>query len=299
MELQYTGEFAALGVAFCWTICVIAFEIAGKRVGSSSVNLLRLYLAIIYLMLYCWIFRGLALPLDASVHNWVWLSISGIVGFIIGDLALFHSLVLIGSRLSMLIMSSAPPISAILGYFFLHERLSCWDILGMLVTLAGISLVILGRPKSTGKISVKYSLSGIVLAFVGAIGQAGGYVLSKYGMGEYDPFAATQIRIFAASLMMSIYLFRGSFLKNFIRTFNDWRSLFWINLGSFFGPFIGVSLSLLALHYTTTGIASTLMALVPVLVIPPAILMFHESVSLKEIMGAIVAIAGTAVIFLL
>jgi drug/metabolite transporter (DMT)-like permease len=72
-----------------------------------------------------------------------------------------------------------------------------------------------------------------------------------------------------------------------------------MSLGSLFGPFLGVSFSLLAVKHTATGIAATIMAIVPVLIIAPSVALFKEKVTLREIVGALVAVAGVAVLFLL
>ncbi|HSN54102.1 MAG TPA: EamA family transporter, partial [Candidatus Sulfomarinibacteraceae bacterium] len=63
-------------------------------------------------------------------------------------------------------------------------------------------------------------------------------------------------------------------------------------------PFLGVSLSLLAVKYTEAGVAATLMALTPVLIIPVSVLVFREQVARPAVLGAVVAVAGSALLFL-
>jgi drug/metabolite transporter (DMT)-like permease len=190
------GELAALGTAFCWTITAIAFETASRKVGSVAVNFIRLVMALALLSIFSWFNRGLFFPLDASVHSWYWLILSGLVGFVIGDLFLFEAFTLIGSRLSMLIMTLVPPITATLGWLIMAEQMSWFNIMGMALTISGIALVIFEKHSAGGK-KIRYPVKGLFFAFLGAAGQATGYVLSKYGMGEYDAFAATQIRVIA------------------------------------------------------------------------------------------------------
>ena len=123
MLTNHIGEVAALITAFFWTITAIAFEIAGKKVGSLSVNLIRLVIAFIFLTGYNFVVRGLPFPVDATATQWLWLSISGIVGFVLGDLFLFQAYVVIGARISMLIMALAPFVAAIIGWFVLGETM--------------------------------------------------------------------------------------------------------------------------------------------------------------------------------
>ncbi|HAN95362.1 MAG TPA: EamA family transporter, partial [Firmicutes bacterium] len=101
----HLGELAALTAALCWSLNSLAFEAAGRRVGSLAVNYLRIFVAFPLLTLTAWLTRGLALPLDAPPQAWLWLSISGLVGFVFGDIFLFRAFVEIGSRISLLIRS--------------------------------------------------------------------------------------------------------------------------------------------------------------------------------------------------
>ena len=128
--MLYAGQLAALGTAFCWVATALAFEAAGRRIGSLTVNLVRLVLAAGLLALEGWLVRGLALPVDAPPSAWLWLSVSGLVGFTFGDLCLFRAFVVLGSRLSTLMMSLAPPLTAVLGFLVLGEVLSGRDLWG-------------------------------------------------------------------------------------------------------------------------------------------------------------------------
>ena len=111
------GELAALGTACSWTVSVMMFEAAGRRIGALSVNMIRLVVGLAFLALFGWFNRGLFWPTDASWHNWIWLSLSGLVGLTLGDLCLFKAFIIVGSRISVLIMSFVPVISAIISWF--------------------------------------------------------------------------------------------------------------------------------------------------------------------------------------
>ena len=173
--MSYTGEISALLTALFWTVTSLSFEAAGKRVGSLQVNLIRLVIAFFIYAVYLKITRGMFLPVDAGAERWLWLSLSGLVGFVIGDLLLFQAFVVVGARISMLIMSLSPPVTALISWLMLGEVLSPMNWLGMAVTLTGISLVVLKREKGSGmalrKITTAYSLKGVLLAF-GEIGRA-------------------------------------------------------------------------------------------------------------------------------
>jgi len=297
MAISHPGEIAALLTAACWTVTAMSFERAGKQIGSQPLNLIRLVLGLFFLTIFMWIYRGLPFPADASVHSWVWLSFSGIVGLVIGDLLLFQAFVLIGSRISMLMMSMAPPLTAILARIIFGEVLTGKNLIGMVLTMTGISLVIL-KKDGTKSLKLSHPVKGVLLALGGAFGQALGLILSKKGMGAYDAFAATQIRIISGIVGFSLIFFiRGQWSQVF-KGIKNINAMIFISLGSFFGPFLGVSLSLLALKYTAAGVAATLTSITPILIIPPVILIFKEKVSLMEILGALIAIGGVAFQFL-
>lgn len=293
-----TGRIVALATAFCWTGTAIAFERAGKQIGSLTLNLLRLLLALVFISIYLWIVRGMPLPLDATAASWRWLFLSGLIGFCVGDLFLFKAFIVIGSRISMLIMSLVPPITALTGWLIMGEVLSLYNWIGMCLTIAGVGIVVLERKSEDRKSTLKHPISGILYAFGGAVGQAVGLVLSKFGMGDYNAFAATQIRIMAGIVGFAALFTLLRIWPRTITALHNRAAMRPLALGSFFGPFLGVSLSLLAVQYIQVGIASTFMALVPVLIIPPAVIFLKEKITLREVFGAILAVSGIAILFI-
>lgn len=331
--MERIGEFAALGTAVFWTITAISFESAGKKVGSLSVNLIRLVIAFLLFAIYSLVTRGSVLPTDAPSGTWLWLSVSGLIGFVLGDLLLFRAFVIIGARIAMLVYSSVPPLTALIGWLVLSETLTVQGIAGMALTVAGISLVVTqrkpsqtdlaagvgpdagavpalteARPDAEPEVRPAYTDTvrtnrpkavGVLLAFGGSIGQAVGLVLSKYGAGvDFDPFAATQIRSIAGIAGFSLLFLLLRRFGEVARAVRNSGAMLRICVGGFFGPFLGVSLGLFAAQNTSTGIAATIIALVPVLIIAPSAILFRERVTLREVAGAVVAVVGVALLFL-
>lgn len=295
---SHLGVTAALSSALCWTITAVAFESAGKKVGSLCVNILRIFIAFILLSVFNFFTRGIALPTDASFSTWMWLLLSGLIGFVIGDLFLFQAYVEIGSRISQLVMSIVPPITAVTGYIIMGEKITLLGFAGMMITISGIAMVILTKGEDDNKITFSHSLRGIIFAFIGALGQAFGLVFSKFGMGSYNPFAATQIRIVAAMIGFTIVI---SVTKNWGRVFigiKDMKAMRNITIGSIFGPFVGVSLSLLAVQHAPTAIVSTITSITPILLIPVSIIVFKEKIITREVFGSVVALFGIVILFI-
>jgi drug/metabolite transporter (DMT)-like permease len=296
---DHLGELAALATAGCWTITAMVFESAGKRVGSLSVNFIRLFFAAILLGAYGAFTRGAPVPFDADAEAWGWLALSGIVGLTFGDLCLFRALVLIGARLSLLLMSLVPPMTALLGWLVLGERLDAMDGLGMALTVGGVVYVVVERRPAGDPVSGRRDRRiGVILGLGGALGQAAGLILSKLGMKSYDAFSATQIRVIAGMLGFALIFFVVGWWPRVAAALRDGRAMATIGAGAIFGPFLGISLSLVAVQNTEAGAAATIMAIVPVLIIVPSVLIKKEKVSPRAVLGALVAVAGVAVMFL-
>jgi uncharacterized membrane protein len=304
--IDRAGELAALGTAACWVVTALAFERAGKRIGSLSLNLIRLLIALVPLSLWGLFTRGHALPLDVDANAWSWLALSGVIGLVIGDLCLFRALVLIGPRLATLIMASVPVWTTAFGFVFLGETLGARELLGIGLTVGGIGWAIATRPAATPEQPASETPSetmsglagnGVLLAFAGALGQAGGLVASKHGMGDYDPFAATQIRVLAAVLGFAALVTVSRWWPRVITAVRDSKAMLPTAVGAIAGPFLGVGLSLLAVQLAPTGVAASLMATTPILMLPIARLR-GESIGVAGLFGAVLAVLGIALLLL-
>jgi drug/metabolite transporter (DMT)-like permease len=299
MDLSaYRGELVALATAFCWTASALAFAYAAACFGSLALNIVRLAIALVLFMGLETLTRGLPLPTDATGHNWFWLTLSGLVGFTLGDLCLFRAFVLIGPRRTMLLMALVPMLSTLISYFAIEEILSPQAWVGMVLTIGGIAWVIFERAPSQPGGAAPASATGVLLALGAAVGQAGGLVLSKIGMAGYDAFASTQIRVIAGLAGFAVLFFVLRAWPRVATAVRHRKGMVYAALGACFGPFLGVSFSLMAVRDTKVGVASTIMSITPVLIIPFVVLFYGERVTGRAVIGAVVAVAGVAVLFL-
>ncbi len=298
MLLAVTGELAALGTALCWTFTSVWFTAASRRAGALPINFLRMPIALALLVVWCTITRGVPLPTDADASTWGWLTASALCGFAFGDLCLFRAFVLIGPRLGSLVMATAPPMAAILGALVLDESLTVRQLGGVALTLSGVMLAIATRRAPAGREHTGRAVlvQGVVLALGGALGQAAGLVLAKRGMGEYDAFASTQIRVIVGGLAFAIVC---SVLRRWASVgaaLRDRAALIPCLLGGAFGPFLGVGLSLYAAQHTASGVAASLMATQPLLVIPLVAFSERERIARGAVVGAAIAVAGVVLL---
>lgn len=290
---SHIGEIAGVLTAILWTASALFFEQAGHRVGSLSVNIIRIFLAVIFLGFTTLVTRGMFFPNDATSYQWIWLGLSGVIGFFLGDLLLFQSYLIIGARTSALIFSLAPMMTAIIGWFFLGEILALKNIFGIIISVFGIGLAISNR-----NMKLNIPFKGFIMAFGAALGQAVGLILSKKGMGNYDPVASTQIRAIFGFVCFAIFITVIRRWGNVTKAVRDTKGLTFITLGSIVGPFIGVALSLFAIQHTKTGIASALMGLVPIFIIAPSSIILKEKIKPQQIIGAVISIIGASIFFL-
>ena len=312
--MQYLGELISLGVACSWTVTALFAEIGSKRLGSLQLNVVRMVLSLVMLGITLWCFTGSPFPMFAGGKAWLWLSLSGFVGYLLGDYCLFNSYVIIGSRFGQLFMTLAPPTAAIAGWIILGEKMQLQGVLGMLVTLTGIGISVLNKGDSdgNGKLSLKLPLKGVLFGIGAGIGQGIGLVLSKVGMNFYEaaipaaetdvanmlPFASTFIRAVTGAIgFLGVMIFQKKLgtLAVAVKDRKGMNAALWATVT---GPFIGVSLSLMAVRYTEAGIASTLMALTPVFILWPAHIVFGQKVTLKEVIGAVISVAGVSLFFI-
>lgn len=297
--MQRIGELAAFGTAICWTASAIYFEKAIKRIGVLAVNFYKVVFAFGFLVLFGTITRGMPLPFDAPPDAWLFLSLSGLVGFVISDIFLFTAYKTIGSRITTLFLALSPPITAALGFLCLDEAMGGKSLIGMAMVATGITAAVLGRRDAKSVVKMSHEdKRGYLFAFFSSIGQSVGMVLTRRGIGSYDPISGTQIRVMVAIVGFGIasLAFEGG--KNLTAALKDPAGLRPTLVGAIFGPFLGVTLSLFAAQRTYAGVVSTLIGLTPILIILPAILIFKQKVKPLEIAGAVVAVAGSAVFFM-
>lgn len=296
---KYIGEFAALGTSFCWSFGSVFFTVASRLIGSTEVNRIRLVLGMIFLMATHWLISRMILPLNAQPYHWFWFGISGVIGFTIGDTFLFHGYVLIGPRLTMLLMSLSPIFGTVLAWIFLKETLSLFECLAIIMTICGIMMALSEKKREHKKMDNFFS--GLACGILASLCQALGLLASKKGLlyNNFSALSGNLIRIlFGAIFIWLITIFQGETKKTVGKLVNKKADVAILG-GAIFGPFLGVWLSLVAIQYAFIGIASTLMALPPVILIPISYWVFKEKVSHISIIGTIIAFCGVSIIFLI
>lgn len=298
------GELAALVTSALWSLTSVQFTLAGRRVGSPVVNRTRLVLAVLYLSVAHWLLFGRLWP-AAEPSRWLWLSASGIVGLVLGDASLFQAYVVIGPRRSQLVMTSVPVITTAVAWVWLGETLRPAQLAAMAVTIGGIAWAVSaprqvnGRVRFAGDTSRRAYALGVLLAFGGALGQSFGLLLARPALADgFAPLSATWMRMAVGMTVIWVAAMVSGRAGPTVRAWRDRRALGFIASAAFTGPFLGVWLSMVAVQNAALGVASTLMALPPVLLIPLSRWVFGERITWRALLGTVVALAGAATLFL-
>lgn len=314
---MYKGELISVAVALSWTVCALFCEVATKRLGALPTNMMRMILSLLMLSCVMWWFTGVPYPIGADATTWFWLSLSGLVGYVLGDFCLLNAYALIGSRHTQLFTTLAPLAAALFSWMLIGQKMSALAIVGMFVTLAGIATAIYRSDKSEDE-PQRITLRGLLLGIGAGLGQGVGLVLSAKGLLHYGdlmassgivfrhgatpalllPFAATAIRAVTGLLGFGIWTGVKGEYPQLLHGIRSWKTMCFVLAATITGPFVGVSLSLMATQYTSVGIAQTIMATIPVLIIFPTWLLFHQKVTWNEVVGAVISVVGVSLFFI-
>lgn len=323
--MQYLGEIISLGVACSWTVAALSSEVGSRRLGVFVMNVWRMGLALLFSCLLMWVTTGHPLPVHADGRAWGWLLASGVVGYFFGDWCLFNSYLTIGSRTGQLFMTLAPAFAAFFAYILLHQTLGWQSLLAIAVTLTGIAVSVFHRGASADEqhgasavnpLALHLSLprKGVFYGLGAGLGQGLGLVLSKIGLDHYTaavpapelpaienylPFGANLIRCIAGLVCFFLWLLVRGEGRRMQQSIHDRRGMLAMLIAVFSGPFIGVGFSLMAVQYTAAGIASTLMAMTPIIILLPSRYLFHQPITVRSVVGAVISCIGVSLFFLL
>lgn len=291
--MEQLGALAAMGAALMWSINGVVAEKKGKGFDGGSLNFGRLLLGFLLITTLNLALGGAALPPFLGLSP-LMLAISGLFGFSLGDTFLYGAFQTIGARVTLLIFSFSPVLTAILSFFLFNETLNTVNLLGIFLVIAGILAVVSSRGAQAGP---SLNLKGIVYAGLAALGQSLGTVFSKLGLQQgISPLVATQIRLIGGILGMAVVLSLGKKWSELGRAACSVSARLVIVTSAVLGTLLGVVLSMVSLQLTKAAIAAVLMSTMPILILPLSVLFLKEKLSTRDIAGAVLSVAGMAVL---
>ncbi len=303
---MFFGLLAATGTLLSWSIGTLSCLKASRRMDPGLLNRARLGVAVIATLTIACIMSGhwpLEIVAQTPSSAWLWLGLSGLVGLAIGDLFGFTSLRILGARRQSVIGTTAPAASAIVGLALLGEELTLADAVGIALTIFGV-MVAMNTPDEREEVHSEgfgsYSL-GILLAIGGAVCQGAGLVLAKKGMqgqgAEIAPFHATFLRMivgFVATYLLDVI--RRAPHRPLREAFTNEEARTAMFLGTFFGPIIGVTMSLIAAKNLDVAVAQTIFSLVPFVVMLIMRVFYGQRIPVRSIVGAIISVIGVVLL---
>lgn len=292
------GEIAALGAALCWTINGMIISNVGENLKANTINLIRLSFGLVYLSIFTLLTLGQVFPISELPSSYLYLGLSGVIGFAIGDFFFISTIQTIGPRFGMLMLSTSPVITAFMDYIFFGVKLSFFGNVGIILTILGIGIVVLSQRDDGETIDRSLMGKGLIFGILSAVGQSVGTIFSKLGMSSMNAFQATQLRIVGGLLAMIIIHLVTKDKDKLFDVIKDKSRASKIAIAGFLGPALGVGLSLLALQYTSAGIAATLTSTMPIMILPISIFYYREKIGVVEIGGTLLSIVGIAILFI-
>ena len=303
------GYVIALITTFCWSLGIFPFTEAARRFGTGALNQYRLLLAWIFLTIIAcsyYFVSPYTLATTPTFHNYLFLGLSGIVGFTIGDFCAFNSFKIVGPKLGSLYTTIAPCAALILGAIVLNEQINFIGIIGMLVTISGVIWLTLSKKDAADAKAHGFARdkAGIIFGVIGALCQGTGLVLTKLGfqktgeLTEIPTLQAVWIRLlFAFTAAMLISIFSKNLITNSKIIFTNKNKGFGYMLaGTILGPVLGVSFSLIAITHLHVAEAQTIFALLPVMVLPLNYFFYKEKITLPSVLACITAVCGVFIL---
>lgn len=298
--MPYLGEIAALGTAVSWAAGTLFLTSASQQTGSFTMNNYRVLFGTLQVILLYILWTQTCFPTDLAVSDWILLSLSGICGFFLCDALLFQSYVDLSPRIGVSIFNIYPFIATLLAWIFLQETLPLSVWLGMAVTMVGVGIIVLEKSGNPLHIHKHHYMRGIILASAAATFQAIGLVIVKpimWGEGGVDPLSATLVRVLAGAVPYWLVTVCRGRVAHVIQMARNRKIMLTIFGGTILGTPVGVTLSMVAIKYAPIGIASTLMALMPLTILPLTVVLYKEKLSYRAVIGAIVTCLGVALLF--
>ncbi len=295
MNFPYLGQTLALLCAVFWAIAVIFFKKSGETVHPIGLNLFKNLLAMILIIPTMMVFRETFFrPIPFSEYA-IFL-ISGILGMAIGDTLFFMSLNRIGAGLTAIVGYMYSPSIILFSVLFLKESLNLLQIVGVILILSALlSTTQIKLPKN---LSRKGLLIGLLWGTLASIATAIGIVLIKPMLGKTPLLWATEIRLLAGFISLSIITLFLPSRKRIITSIFTTKGFGYTIGGSFFGAYLALIVWIGGMKYTQASVAAPLNQISNIIVFILAAMILKEPITFRRILAVIIAFGGAILVFL-
>ena len=292
--MQY-GEIAALAAALLWTFSSMLW--GQVKISAFTLNACKNVIGTTFILLHlsCIYLLYGSVSFTSNPADWGWLSLSGLIGIVVGDTLYFRCLQILGPRRALLIACASPLFATVLGFQFLGQQIGVVVLCGILLTVAGVATVVSDRRadvEAPGLLPGKFGV-GVTLGLLSAVCQAFGGMFSTLGMkGDFGALEATMIRLLVSGIATVLLLMiQKETRKSLISKFKS-KYMKIIIPATAIGTWMGIWFSQLAYKNADLAVAQTLMATCPLFAIPVVWITFGHKATRIAIIGTTIALLG-------
>jgi drug/metabolite transporter (DMT)-like permease len=304
-----TGFLYAFGATLSWSIAGFYITRIAIHLPIPLLNAIRLLLGFVILVPIAAILEGnhffLLFSFPYSM-GWLWLSLSGIAGLVLGDLLSFKSYAILQPQKASIITTLSPASALLFGAILLNEKINVIGITGIFITIFGVMGISLGRTQLTQSPSTTHGTVGTAVMYgIGAAACHGlalafskkAFVLQKISGHPIDPFSASFIRIFAASILaLTIILISRKPRLHYEQLQNNKKLIWQTGIAAISNPVLAVTFSMLSIMYLDVAVAQTIFSLVPLFTALISFFILKEKVSLPSLLGIFISIIGVSLL---
>lgn len=296
--VPYAGEAAGLACAFTWSSAAFLWGPVGDRAGPVALSAFKALAGFAAFAVGALAFTGSPWP-AIPAKGQLLLAASGVIGLALGDAFYFHALVTMGPRRALLLWLATPPLTALIGWAALGERIGAAEVAGVALVMAGIAWVQLEKPDAGRPLARRAILLGTGAGLLASLGQAVASAMTKQVLNEgASPLVVPQVRLAAAAVVLLAAGLATGRLRAWAAPFRE-RAMLGRGLAA---TAVGTVLGLLLMTYSQmkipVGLSNTLSSTSPLFALPLAAVVLKERVSARAAAGTAVAFAGVVLVFL-
>ncbi len=294
---MFQGQLMALAAALSCALSSYLYNRMGERLTSDMIGYVRMLVAVPMGVFLVLVFEG-SFPHGCSLETYLIAFASGFIGFFLCDYCMFKAIVTLGARETSVIMTLNPAITAIMSLFLFSEKLSSNQVVGMIITVCGVLLMVLGEKNGKGDKNAKVLKTGIICAFLAAFLQSVSDVSAKAALTDIPSVSTNMLRLLGGLGAWIVFGFskRRDYLSQ-ARTFRDWRYILMMLFSVLLGPVLGVTLTLGAMEIIPAGVVRSLSQTSPVFLIPVDLIIGRKRISMLSLLGTFVSVAGVVLLF--
>lgn len=288
--MEWLGIIAALGSAASWALATVLFDRIGKLMPAAGMTFFKGFFSLILMVV---LILGTGGFDSVTLHDFLFLALSGVIGISVGDTLFFRSLQDLGAKVQVLYFMLGQIVTMVLSFLLLGEVLSLYEYLGAMILLVGVIIVTVGKQEDHPN-----KIRGIMGGFASIVCFSISSIMIKVSISDVGVPTATFWRMLFSTISVMFVGFTSNRLVTWYTPLKQKKtfSLFLFNVVVItYGGFL---LSMLAIKQISVSLASVLSATEPVFVLLLAFIINNERATKKELVGAAVVITGLLLIII-